>query len=745
MAGGVPAALLKNLRASGAGRLVGLILLICLLLVRVWDPVPLELLRLKTYDIYQILVPAKKAARRTVMIVDIDEESLGAYGQWPWPRNLIADLITKITASGAVAIGLDIVFAEPDRLSPADLAKNLKGLDAATRAKLAAQPGNDQVLAAAFARSRIVLGQAAYHRKVTQKRKQDNTQVPLATIGQDPRRYLDEFPGMVRNIDQLEAVARGRGMFTIVPETDGIIRRVPLLLKVGTQIWPSLSLELLRVATGTSTLLVRSDEVGITDVIVARKKIPTDGKSRVWIHFSHHDPGRYISAAKILAAKTPLKGLAGKLVLVGTSATGLFDIKATPVDPAIPGVEVHAQLLESILSGRQLTRPNYAIGAELVLAIVIGLLIIGLVPMLGAATTLLTGAGLSAVIIWGAYYLFSRHGLVFDVAFPLLTSLMIFGTLVFLSYFREEYQRRQIRSAFGQYLSPDLVEQLAKNPEKLSLGGETKELTIMFSDVRGFTTIAEAYKDDPQGLTTLINRLLTPLSNVVIALKGTIDKYMGDNIMAFWNAPLDDKDHAGHACQAALTMLTELEALNKVRRSEDETAGRQNLPLHIGVGINTGSCVVGNIGSDMRFDYSVLGDSVNLASRLEGQTKSYGVTVILGADTAAAVKDRFAVVALDAIRVKGKSEPEHIFALLGDQAMRADERFGELSARHDAMLAHYQAGQWARAAKALDEARALSAPFGLATYYDIYAARIAGYRKNPPGKDWDGVYTARTK
>jgi len=422
---------------------------------------------------------------------------------------------------------------------------------------------------------------------------------------------------------------------------------------------PSLTLDMLRIAAGQDAFLIRSAPGGVQSVVVAGAQIPTDASAQVWMYFAPHDAARFVSAKDVISGNAA-KRLAGKLVLVGTSASGLLDLKATPIQPSMAGVEVHAQVLENVLTQSTLSRPSYALGAEFFAVALIALAIVVLVPILGAATVFITGAGIAALLVGSAWYLFSTHGYLFDVSYPLIASFVVFMVMVFTNHLREEAQRRQIRSAFGQYLSPDLVEELAKDPDRLVLGGETREMTIMFSDVRGFTSISESYKSDPQGLTRLMNRFLTPLSNAIIEKRGTIDKYMGDAIMAFWNAPLDDSEHARHACEAALSMLERLDVVNAERKREAQESDRVFIPLRIGIGINTGEAVVGNMGSELRFDYSVLGDSVNLASRLEGQSKTYGMSTILGSRTATLVRGDFALLELDVIRVKGKTEPEVI-------------------------------------------------------------------------------------
>jgi adenylate cyclase len=349
------------------------------------------------------------------------------------------------------------------------------------------------------------------------------------------------------------------------------------------------------------------------------------------------------------------------------------------------------------------------------------------------------------LLVGTSWFFFSQHLLLIDFTYPLLSTTAIYLTLIFFSFVREQAQRRQIRSAFGQYLSPALVEQLALAPEKLKLGGEEREMTIMFSDVRGFTTISESFKHDPQGLTRLMNRFLTPLTNAILARKGTIDKYMGDAIMAFWNAPLDDKEHQLNACEAALDMLERIDGLNEVRKAEAEEGGPPYIPINVGVGLNTGTCVVGNMGSDLRFDYSVLGDSVNLASRLEGQSKEYGFPIIVGSNTALAVKEKFAILELDFIMVKGKKEPEVIYAIAGREDTAQSGAFQRLRNLTIEMLACYRSRDWEGALAAIERGRKSDDGHALTYLYNLYEARIQGYQENPPPPDWNGAFALLTK
>jgi adenylate cyclase len=473
--------------------------------------------------------------------------------------------------------------------------------------------------------------------------------------------------------------------------------------------------------------------------------MPTDGNGRLWVHFGPHDSSRYLSAKDVLEGRIPPDKVTGKLVLIGTSAVGLHDLKATPVHPAMPGVEVHAQVLENILTQAVLSAPTWAVVAEMALAIVVGLAIIWLAPILGAGTVFFLGAVVAAAVVgvsWYAYY--QLHTLV-DFTFPLLSSSTIYLMMVFTNYLRAQAERKQIRSAFSQYLSPALVEELAQSPEKLVLGGEERTMTVLFSDIRGFTTISELYKHDPQGLTSLINRLLTPLTNAIVNRKGTIDKYIGDAVMAFWNAPLADPDHEVNACDAALEMLERVEALNRERKAEADAAGQPFVPMQIGVGLNTGPCVVGNMGSDLHFNYSVLGDTVNLASRLEGQTKTYAVNILIGARTAQAVQARFAILELDFLQVKGKTEPELVYTLLGRDDVARTPRFQKLRDANAMMLTAYRNRNWTGALEAILLCREAGREFGLDEFYNRYVARIRDLLDNPPDADWNGVYAAESK
>jgi adenylate cyclase len=713
----------------GIGRIVGLLLLVGLLALRIWDPGPIEALRQRSFDLYQLMHP-RAPRQELVTIVDIDETSLRALGQWPWPRTVMAEILSRIVEQGGTVIGFDVLFPERDRSSPEVAAEAFRGLDDATRESLLRLPGNDAVFADTIRISKVVLGQSGYRVSGTAPITRPAIQRGIAIIGSDPRPFLVDFPHLLRNLPILDEAAQGQGIFSIIPEQDGIVRRVPVVAVADGTVVPSLSLEMLRVATGSGAILIKSDASGVRSVGVDDLEIPTDGKGRVWIHFSSLNPGRYVSAIDLLQGRVPTDRIMGKMVLIGTSAAGLLDLKVTPVHPALPGVELHAQLLESALTGSTLSRPTYTAFIEMLLATLLSLTLIALVPRVNAGTLFVLGGITAAVTLGVSWYCFFFPNMLIDYTFPLISSFVVYAALVFTNYVTVSADRYRIRSAFSQYLSPDLVEQLAQSPEKLTLGGEQRVLTVLFSDIRGFTAISELYKDDPQGLTTLINRLFTPLTKDIMERRGTIDKYMGDAIMAFWNAPLADPTHEVNACEAACAMLDSLEALNEQRQRE--AGDDQSVPpLRIGIGLNTGLCAVGNFGSDLHFNYSVLGDTVNLASRLEGMTKHYGVPIIIGERTAQAVLNRFAVLEIDHLQVRGKRELERIFTVLGRADVGASRDFAELNKRNGSMLAAYRCREWSQALEMILLCRELGKKFGLDDYYELYIQRIRHLIETP--------------
>jgi adenylate cyclase len=411
----------------------------------------------------------------------------------------------------------------------------------------------------------------------------------------------------------------------------------------------------------------------------------------------------------------------------------------------MPGVEIHAQVLETVFGKTALTTPHDIIAWEILGTLLVGLLIVILGPLLGATTLGVAGAVLAVGTVGLSWYFFDQKRILLDATFPLVSTFSVYAVLVFANYMREQADRQQIRSMFGQYLSPILVGQMVRNPEKVKLGGEDRRITVLFSDIRGFTTISERFKSDPQGLVTLMNRFLTPLTNAIIEHKGYIDKYMGDAIMAFWNAPLDDPEHETNACLAALEMLDRLAVLNEERQREAEATGQTTFPLRAGIGMNSGLALVGNMGSTEHLNYSALGDTVNLASRIEGQTVNYGVSIVVGATTAEAAKASVATVEIDYVAVKGKSEPEHVYAVLGRADMLAAADFRAFRTAHTEMMEHYRHARFADAKAALNAQQQSYDAFGLTRLVELYRERIAEYEVQPPPPGWDGSLKLETK
>jgi adenylate cyclase len=572
----------------------------------------------------------------------------------------------------------------------------------------------------------------------------------------DPTRYAPSFPGATSNLPVLEDAVQGLGSMGFVPEHDGLIRRAPMIFRFGEALYPSLTIEALRVAQGLKAFMVKlggtanaswlekqmDRDTGISKIKIGRFIVPTDGKGRIWVYYTKDRGPRTLPAWKVLDKKASISGLKGAIVFVGTSAAGLRDLRATPIDPAMDGVQVHANIAEQILLGEYLKRPDRAGRIEVAFTLAAGLLLLFLLVRLGAAWSAPVGLGMVAGAVWLSWHAYTAWHWLLDPVFPVASLAAVYASFVAVGYIRSEKDRRRITDTFGRYLSPKVVEKLAKNPEGVQLGGETREMTFHFCDIRGFTTISEKF--DPHGLTVFINNFLTPMTEIILQHDGTIDKYMGDCIMAFWNAPMNVPDHARRACEAALKMHEKLAALNARWQDEAKAKGISLPMIEIGTGLNTGPCVVGNMGSTLRVDYTVLGDDVNLASRLEGQSKTYGVRIVIGPVTREQTKD-FAAVELDLIKVKGKTKPVNIYALLGTPDEAEAPAFRELAVKHGEFLAAYRAARFDPAAKLLKEAAALGRPWRLDKLYHLYEERLDAFRADPPPPGWDGVFTATSK
>ena len=737
---------MRFLLRRGLIYLLPLVALAVALTARLAAPDLLDRLMLISFDTYQRIAP-REPSNIPISIVDIDEDSLNKYGQWPWPRSLDAQLVDKLRDAGAAVLAFDIVFAEPDRTSPKLLLARLNhdgDVDAETTRLLSNLPDPDDTLAAAMKSMPTVAGFILVD--------QADNPLPMqkagyAFAGDDPLRFVDTFPAVASDLPAFQNAALGNGFLNEHADWDQIVRRVPLIMKIGDKPVFSLVAEILRVATGAHTYVARAagangersfgENTGLTQMRIGPLTIPTDSAGRVWVYYSKPRADRRISAAKILSGNFDPAQIKDHIVLVGTSAAGVVnDLWATPIAAGVPGVEIHAQLLEQILSGVYLARPDWGKGAEILFVLLAGTVLIVVLPRIGALASALLGVAAIVVALAISWFAFKDAHLLLDPIYPTVVLVAVYFISSILGYLRTEVRQHEIRSAFSRYMSPHYVAELARNPEKLQLGGEYKKLTVMFCDIRGFTAMSEGL--DARELTHLMNSFTSPMTDIITEAHGTIDKYIGDCIMAFWNAPLDDAQHEKNAVRAAQLIRGKLVELNRKLLAEAEASGRRYHELRVGIGINSGECVVGNFGSEQRFNYSLLGDPVNLASRLEGLCKLYSVDLVIGEETAKALDDPM-LLELDLVAVKGKSQAVKVFTLPPD-----DEDESAYKTRHEELLAAYRRQDWGAALAALGEAP-LAAVRYLAPLYQLYRHRITHFQLEAPPRDWDGVYTAEEK
>ena len=689
-----------------------------------------------SFDSFQRILPREVYSEDPVVIIDIDDRSLAMVGQWPWSRDQLANLTKQ--AYAAAALGFDIMFAESDRTNPQNLITSYS-LNETLAKELSTLPSNDELFAEAINNhGTVVLGQALNNKD---NKKPFEAKFGLVTQGDEPKQFIANYLGAQNNIQLLNKSAAGIGSMSI-GNNEAIVRQLPTFERVENQLVPSLALEMTRVAVGASTFQIKSSnasseeaygaQTGINHIKLGPLTIPTTPEGNVWVYFTPTKNIPAVSAADVISGAIPPEFFEGKVALVGTSAAGLLDLRSTPTEKNIPGVTIIAQFIQQIFANEFLQRPDWLFGAEflagLSLAVLITLSIQALGPI-GGLSVLVVGSG---GIVTSSYYFFKSKLFLVDPISPLIISLSVYIAVTFFNFLFTELERSRVRGAFSQYLSPEMVNRLAESSESLVLGGERKEMTFLFSDIRGFTKISEQYKDDPEALTQLINQLLTVLSNAILNHGGTIDKYMGDCIMAFWNAPTDQQDHRQLAIQAAHSMNEALDQFNNEAKVE------LDFKLEIGIGINSGNCIVGNMGSDKRFDYTVLGDAVNLASRLESQSSNYGLHMILGENTY--INDSpFTIIEIDKIAVKGKSNAETIYTSLKPENKWTEE----LMEKHKTFLSKYRNQSWESANLLIEEL--ISSPNELNLYYKHMRARIEEYITNPPSANWEGVYVATNK
>jgi adenylate cyclase len=674
-----------------------LVTLTLMVLIRFWDPSFVESVRLRYFD--QLIV-GQESKVTPVHTVNIDEAALDKYGQFPFPRGIYADIINELYARNAGLVVFNMLMAEPDRF------------------------GQDPKLAQALEKHAVVLPQIA-----NVKGKNKTVGSPVQIVGADPDGAFVEYPGIIANTPQLEQRAAGHGIANTFPEIDGVVRRMPLLISSNGTVYPAVALETLRVGVGDTKIQVKIGDNGVEALRVPKlSKIAVDPLSRVWIDWSQTPTEHSLTNLP--------KDFEGGIVVVGVSAAGLVQPVATAKGEVWPQY-MQASLIGTMLNNSTIARPADADRYELYSLALAGILLIFLMrwTYVGIAATVVTVGG----VIFGSMYAYSHYLVLFDSTFFAVGTVLVALHAYMVKFVSEFLQKQQIKKQFQSYLSPDLVAKLIKDPSLLRLGGEEKELSIMFTDVRGFTSISEHYGRDVQGLTSIMNRYMTAMTRTILETGGTLDKYIGDAQMAFWNAPLDETKHCKDAVRAALEMLGSLDGFNNSIKEEGVP------PFGMGIGINTGVVVVGNMGSEQRFDYTCLGDAVNLASRLEGQSKNYGVLIVLGPITAERVESDYFTIPLDCIAVKGKKDGVNIFTVFYNPT--TPEEWGNWTGareQHNQMLVHYRSQEWKKAINLVNE---LKGSFGgqMDHYYDLWLERIEDMRNANLPADWDGVFRATSK
>jgi adenylate cyclase len=672
---------------------LGLALVALLVLLRVGDPLPVAAIRDIWFDAEQRLVP-RAANDAPVRVVDIDEPSLAKYGQWPWPRSLLATLTSRLTELGAAAIGYDVLFPEADRL----------GADNDTQFSNAIFAGN-VVLGFSLAPNAPPLAVAP--------------KAGIAISGSDPTPLLPKLPGVVAPLKQLADSAGGLGSLSLdTADSAGVVREVPLLWASGTQIYPSLGIETLRLALGENTLVALGDTRGdgtLEALRIGPFTVPTTADGNLVLYDKVPDEREVISAAALLGDdyKAQADAIRGRIVLIGTSASGLLDIHATPINATIAGVRIHAEVIDQIVSNTYLSRADWVQGAELLAVIAAGALLVLVVLRLGPLPGLLLVLVLIAAMVGAAYAGFVLKGWQLDATYPAFAAILTYGAMVYFQFSLAERSRREVRRAFSYYVAPELLGEIEKNAGKLELGGELKEISVMFADMRGFTSFTE--KHTPQDTLNTLNTLFGALGKEIVDRFGTIDKFIGDAIMAFWNAPVDVPAHPRKAALSAIAMRESLRALNA-----KQTFGTPGIA--IGIGISTGVALVGNMGLETRFDYSTIGDPVNVASRVEGESKVVGFDIVAAEPTAVAAPE-LAWLEAGSVQLKGKAARLKVFILVGGDEVAKSEKFQALASAHRELLTALRGGD---PAEALARCKALGAEVDpqFERFYGLVAGRV---------------------
>ncbi len=659
-----------------------------------------------------------------IVVIDIDEKSLKELGQWPWSRNKLSKILENLTNAGVGIIGLDMVFSEPDRSSPRKIAKdaNLSTKDL---------PDFDEIFAQTLTNTPTITG-FTFNFEEEVKNQTPNINAIFIQKGKvGDEEYLLQAKGITSNLPLFQQSAYSAGSFNTVPDEDGNIRYVPLLISYEGAIYPSLSFEMIRAMLGVRKVIINYDENGVTSVKLGDIEIPTDSSGRMFVDFAGGAKSfRYISALDIYNNSFKKSDIEGKVAILGTSAAGLLDLRAMPFDKVYPGVEVHANVIDNIINNNIISSPSYAIGVTLIAILLSVLIPATLIYFLSPAISFFMLFGYIAFGTWYYYKsLFSDH-ILLNFAYPLITTLVTVSTITFLKIYFENRQKEVIKEKFAKKVSPQVAAELLKNPKDVFSAKEA-EITIFFSDVRNFTTISEGFKD-PKDLISYLNDYMSPMSSIIIEERGTIDKYIGDAIMAYWNAPTEVKNHPDRALRAAIRQIEALKPLN-------EKLKQNSLPLiDIGIGLHTGVAIAGEMGSEGRSDYTIIGDSVNLASRIEGLCKPYGAKILISEFTKSGLKEEYKLREIDRVKVKGKDEAVTLYEVLGFGNFSTKEL--EIEERYMDALKLYKKGEFRDAYKLFNTCYDLDGHKLFALYMD----RCATYIERGV-KEFDGVYKFETK
>ena len=707
-----------------------------------------ETARQRFFDIYQTVSP--RPARDTsqnstspVVVIDIDSESRLRYGAWPWPRTRLAELVQRTKNAGASVIGFDMVFAGRDQTSPEQMMEtwwNRPGMSSLID-PLSRLPDHDAVFAESLRGFVSITGFAPTNNsgatppKLSAPVKLTETTRPLS---------LPAFNGAVTTIRPLSQSSAGSGAVILAPALSGIVRNIPLVVKIGDSLFPSLILESLRLWQGADGYTVQSNRTQGNDsyasITFGAFEIPITQTGDLRFYQSRKDNPIIVPAWQILEDGFDGIAFQNALVLIGASSGDTAQSFNTPLGVAANSTLIKAQALRQIMSGDYLYRPSWALWAEIGAMIIISLLIIVMTYQINLVWAgFMTALTISSAIA-GSFVVFRNQAWLIDPFWPSIGILISFGIAALISAIRTESEKHYVRKAFGNYLFPSAVTQLAKSTSKLKFSGENRTVTIMFCDISGLTPVEEAFRDNPMELVSLISDFLTSMTQHIHDAHGTVNRYIGDQIMAVWNAPLDDPAHERHACECALRMLESLDKLNERLEILSMRYDVAYTPFHLGIGINSGDCTAGIMGSDLRDDYSVLGRPVRTASRLHRYAEHYGPAIIVGETTYSAVHHSFALLEIDAVEVKGSADPMRVFALMGNPVMKANPRFRALEEAQEKIFQAYKKMDWD---EALMQTRATAQLSGaMPTLYELYENRILHYQHNPPGEKWAGAFTA---